>query len=585
MVATFLAVAPAQAAPGTVTVGSSGQLSYEAAEDQVNQITVSGDTASMTVTDLGTPTLSAGQGCVAASAQAVTCTGANQIEIKARDMDDTVTLDTSLTSHLFGHFGNDTLNGGSGLDTLRGGSGNDFLSGNDGNDALIGEADDDQLVGGSGVDIADFTAGTGATVDLQNTSSPQDTGAGMDTLTAIENINGSTSGRDELTGDAGPNTFIGAGGDDLFNVTDGGSDTVQCGTGQDTVNLDRSDVVRGPTLQGSRPCEFIDDGQIPETTIESGPSGATNDTTPSWQFSSDEPWADFQCTVVDTAEDVNQPTTVWDLCKSGDALPVQPEGTSKVFAVRAIDDQTNEDPSPDQRAFTIDTIAPDTRIDSGPSGGAVITTPTPTFFFRSVPEEPGDTFDCFIDDGPGLECSSPFTVGLLADGPHKLVVRAVDAAGNADAILDASTVTFVVDTSAQPAPGDGPAPNPQQPQVQQAKIIIGSLVLISGNAVKMSRKGRIAISLTCAGAKKCTGRLSITTAEPVSKRSRKLVTLGTKRFTIAANKKRKISVRFSKSKARLAKRLKRFKAKAVIREVDERGNPRISSRTFILRAR
>ena len=110
-------------------------------------------------------------------------------------------------------------------------------------------------------------------------------------------------------------------------------------------------------------------------------------------------------------------------------------------------------------------------------------------------------------------------------------------------------------------------------------------MLISGNAVKMSRKGRVSISLTCAGATKCSGRLSITTAEPVSKRDRKLVTLGAKKFTIAANKKRSINVRFSKSKMRLAKRLKRFKAKAVIREIDSRGNPRISTRIFVLRAR
>jgi hypothetical protein len=44
-------------------------------------------------------------------------------------------------------------------------------------------------------------------------------------------------------------------------------------------------------------------------------------------------------------------------------------------------------------------------------------------------------------------------------------------------------------------------------------------------------------------------------------------------------------VRFSKKNIRLAKRLKRFKAKAVIREIDDRGNPRISSRVFIIRAR
>jgi hypothetical protein len=129
-------------------------------------------------------------------------------------------------------------------------------------------------------------------------------------------------------------------------------------------------------------------------------------------------------------------------------------------------------------------------------------------------------------------------------------------------------------------------PNPQSsPQVQQSKIIIGSLVLISGNAVKMSRKGKVQISLTCAGARRCTGRLSITTAEPVSKRSRNLVTLGSKKFTIAANKKRKITLKFSKRNIRLAKRLKRFKAKALVREIDARGNPRISSRIFILRAR
>ena len=102
----------------------------------------------------------------------------------------------------------------------------------------------------------------------------------------------------------------------------------------------------------------------------------------------------------------------------------------------------------------------------------------------------------------------------------------------------------------------------------------------------MSRKGEVAIALTCAGSQEVQGRIRITTAEPVRKRkSRKLVTLGSKQFSIGANKKRKIKVRFSKSKRRLARRLKRFKAKVVIREVDQRGNPRISSRVFILRAR
>ena len=110
-------------------------------------------------------------------------------------------------------------------------------------------------------------------------------------------------------------------------------------------------------------------------------------------------------------------------------------------------------------------------------------------------------------------------------------------------------------------------------------------MLISGKSVKMSKRGTVTISLQCAGKRRCKGRMSITTAEPVSRKRRKLVTLGSKKFTIAPGKKRNVKVRLSKSKRKLARKLKRFKAKVVIREVDQRGNPRISSRVFILRAR
>jgi hypothetical protein len=437
------------------------------------------------------------------------------------------------------------------------------------------------MAGGAGIDMANYGTSSGATVDL-NVTVPQDTGAGLDSLSEIENVNGSITGGDILIGDAGPNTFIGSGGDDLFQVADGGSDVVNCGGGSgDVVELDRTDALRGISA-----CETVDDQMTPDTTITSGPSGPTNPNDPlhplRWEFTSDEPWADFQCTVVDTLEDVSSPATSWDFCTSGHTISTPAEGTSKVFAVRAVDDQTNEDPTPDPRAFTVDTVAPDTAIDSGPSGGAVTTTSTPQFFFSSP--DPSAGFLCRFDLGNFFECPNPFTAGPLSDGLHTLEVAASDAAGNFDQ-TPASVSFRVAAGDPGPGPGDGPAPNPQPPPVQQAKIIIGSLVLISGNAVKMSRKGRVPISLTCAGAIKCSGRLSITTAEPVSKKSRKLVTLGAKKFTIAPNKKRRINVSFSKSKMRLVKRLKRFKAKAVIREIDSRGNPRISTRIFILRAR
>jgi hypothetical protein len=567
------------AVPAEIDVGSNSMLTYRAAPGQVNQIAISDDGATVTLTDLGTDSISIlnDQQCrPTGDLQSVACIGVSTIQVLARDLDDTVTLSTGLTTLVYGQNGNDTLSGGSGFDMLRGGEGDDVLSGNEGPDALFGEAGDDQMSGGNGSDTADYAASTsGVTVNLA-TNLAQDTGAGMDSLDGIENVNGSTTGGDVLTGDASPNTMIGSGGNDDIRIDgDGAGDVAVCGTGDDSVRMDRSD-----TLRSIAACDTVDDGEVPgDTTITAGPIGRTND--PRWQFTSNEPWAGFECAIVDDIGQLGSAT--WSACRSDDTHAV-PEGPS-VFAVRAVDDQGNRDPQtpPPTRSFTFDSIAPETQIDSGPSGGGVTTDNTPEFFFSS---DDADTtgFLCRFDTGSFFICSSPLTADPLTDGQHTLEVVATDGAGNFD--NTPAQVTFRVDTAdPTPGPGDGPVPNPQSPQVQQAKIIIGSLVLISGNAVKMSRKGRISISLTCAGAVKCTGRLSITTAKPVSKRSRKLVTLGAKKFTIAANKKRRINVKFSKRNRRLAMRLKRFKAKAVIREIDSRGNPRISSRLFTLRAR
>ena len=313
MVVVFLGATPAVAAASKVDVGGNGALTYEAGLDQANHLTITGDGTALTVTD--TEIIEPGPGCAAntENPQSVTCGSAidpqlpiNQIVVRVRDLDDTVTLSTSLTSQISGQLGNDRLNGGTIRDTLRGGDGDDFLNGAEGNDALIGDAGNDQLVGGSGVDTADFAAGTGATVDLSNTSGPQDTGAGMDTLTAIENVHGSTTGGDSLAGDASPNTFVGSGGDDSFYVDGGGSDVVTCGDGTDEVFLDRLDIVRFRfNAAVGTTCETVDDGAPPpDTTITDGPLPGALTNNPAWQFTSDEPWAQFECTVVDSAADL-----------------------------------------------------------------------------------------------------------------------------------------------------------------------------------------------------------------------------------------------------------------------------------------
>jgi Bacterial Ig-like domain len=103
-------------------------------------------------------------------------------------------------------------------------------------------------------------------------------------------------------------------------------------------------------------------------------------------------------------------------------------------------------------AFAVtDPPAPDTAIDSGPSG--VIASPGTRFTFSS-PQETA-TFACRLDSAPFAPCTSPQPLTGLADGNHTFYARARDAAG-----VDPTPAsrTFVVDTQAPPVTiGSGPS--------------------------------------------------------------------------------------------------------------------------------
>ncbi len=87
----------------------------------------------------------------------------------------------------------------------------------------------------------------------------------------------------------------------------------------------------------------------------------------------------------------------------------------------------NADPSPASHSFTVDTQAPDTTIDSGPSGPTRDRTAT---FTQSG--EAGATFECRLDGGAFSPCGTSATFADLPDGPHTFEVRATDSAGNTD---------------------------------------------------------------------------------------------------------------------------------------------------------
>jgi hypothetical protein len=188
------------------------------------------------------------------------------------------------------------------------------------------------------------------------------------------------------------------------------------------------------------------DTTAPETTIASGPTGTTNDNTPTFAFSSSKANSVFECRV-DSGS--------WVDCASPWTTVALSDGSHSV-AVRATDVAGNTDASPATRSFTIstapapDTAAPDTTITSGPTG--MTSDATPTFAFSS--SEANSVFECQVDSASWADCTSPWTTAALSDGAHSVSVRATDVAGN----TDASPATRAFTVSAPPPP-DTTAPD------------------------------------------------------------------------------------------------------------------------------
>ncbi len=189
---------------------------------------------------------------------------------------------------------------------------------------------------------------------------------------------------------------------------------------------------------------FTIDSTPPDTSIASGPSGPTADSTPSFTFTSDDAF-EFECRI-DAGE--------FGPCSGpGDAhTPASLPDGPHTFAVRAIDAALNQDPDPATRSFTVDTTAPQTTLGAAPSA---TNDTTPTFTYSS---EAGATFACSLDGGPFQACSSEgFTAPTaLSEGAHSFEVRASDSVSNTDPSPARSD--FVVDvTSPNAAMESGPA--------------------------------------------------------------------------------------------------------------------------------
>ena len=97
----------------------------------------------------------------------------------------------------------------------------------------------------------------------------------------------------------------------------------------------------------------------------------------------------------------------------------------------------------------VDTIAPQTTIDSGPPA---FTTDTSASFAVSS-SEPNSAYECRLDSGAWQSCSAQQTFSGLSSGAHSLDVRAVDQGANPDA--SPAHRDWVVDTTAPEIEADG----------------------------------------------------------------------------------------------------------------------------------
>jgi len=162
------------------------------------------------------------------------------------------------------------------------------------------------------------------------------------------------------------------------------------------------------------------DTELPNTSIDSGPDGPTNQTTAEFTFSGDdENNLTFECMLDSLA---------WQACISPWTISGLAEG-AHAFLVKAIDITGNEDPQPDSRTWTVDTLAPFVTINSSTTDSH-----HKDASFQFTSNEPA-TIECKLEGstGEGTGWESCFNTKDYEDillGEQTFSVRATDLAGN-----------------------------------------------------------------------------------------------------------------------------------------------------------
>lgn len=239
------------------------------------------------------------------------------------------------------------------------------------------------------------------------------------------------AGDDEIDGGEGVDTVASGAGDDTIRTADNAVDVVGCGDGDDDAVVDTLDAVDAD-------CEQVT-GDHPDTAIDAGPDGPTNDTTPSFEFHGDPvaATASFECRIYPQGS----PGT-WEACSgttqngTGSHTGDQLADGQYTFEVRAVKAGGAADLTPAQRDFTVDTQGPGTQITSPTWYQAFASGPV-TVTWSSDGSAVSKT--CVVDGNPVSPCSSPMVLDPGV-GIHNVFITEIDAAGNSDQVIGAFTI-------------------------------------------------------------------------------------------------------------------------------------------------
>ena len=226
----------------------------------------------------------------------------------------------------------------------------------------------------------------------------------------------------------GPNTLFGSPGI-IFPVGNNTISTIQA------TATDSSSKTSGCSI----PITYVEDSTFPQAAIDSGPSGATGDATPSFTFHASDAFPpgdtiSFLCSIDSGAASFRGCSGPG---RSETPSPLSPGAYA--FRVRASDAAGNA--SVAARSFMVQSPTPSAAAppETMIKGPKKTRKRRPKFkFFAS---EPGVTFLCKLDKknkkkkkkAKFKRCKSPYRPPKkLKPGKHRLAVKAVDAAGNVD---------------------------------------------------------------------------------------------------------------------------------------------------------